>query len=70
MSLVLLTKTSPGTKAATRMLLGTPTLTHKLNRPHSHMPPANILHFTDAEQLRVGEQVGLQSLSFLEENTI
>lgn len=67
MSLVLPTKTSLGIKTATRMLLGTPTLTHKLNRPHSHMPSANILHFTHAKQLRAGEQVGVQFLSFLEE---
>lgn len=41
----------------------THTHTRKLNRPHSHAPPANILHFTHAKQLRTGEQVGVQYLT-------
>ena len=64
MSVMLPTKTSSGTNAATRMLLGAQTIhTHILNRPHFHKPPANILHFTRAKQLIMVEQVGAQYLT-------
>lgn len=60
MMLMLLTKNSSGTKAATHMLLGAHALAH--TNLIGNTPRANILYFTLAELLRAVEQVRVQFL--------